>query len=146
MQWAVSGWSHFWQTYHNSAHSHPITLQYVACSSIATQPVVAQDGFIYHKDCANDFLQTEFGKTSFISQVTGKVVGGTLIPLVEPAIQLFQQCKTKETKDEDEGVVDTIMKAKLGDTQCMALLGEYGQVLYLCTKRLKNISLYSSYP
>ena len=92
------------------------------CSSVATeQPVLAEDGFIYHKECANDCTQPN---NSYLSQVTGRVVGGLLISLVKPATELLQPCKDVSTDDSEE-VLDTKMKAQLNDPQSMARLGEY---------------------
>jgi hypothetical protein len=97
----------------------------------ATQPIIAEDGFIYHKDCSKDFLQNmaENGKVTFISPMTGEVKGGTFISskVIESTINLLHQCESTpiSTDESDEEVADTMVKAKLGDTHHMAVLGRW---------------------
>lgn len=96
------------------------------CGTVATTaPVLAEDGFIYHKGCAKSCLSFKGGRTTFKSPVTGQVKGGTLISskTIEWSIKLLQQ--NKSTSEQDEEVADIIMKAKLGEVQCMGTLGRW---------------------
>lgn len=100
------------------------------CRTLAgTHPIIAEDGFIYHKECAKDFLHTKDSDVTFTSPMTGEVKGGTFITskVIETTINLLQQLESNPTNADgsDEDVEDTIMKAKLGDTYHMAVLGRW---------------------
>ena len=93
----------------------------------ATQPVLAEDGFIYHDLCIKEYIDTKNHTLS--SPMKGIIYGSTLITLkaFEPTIKILETCEEPidGNNHQDEQIADTIMKARLGDLQHMATLGRW---------------------
>ena len=92
-----------------------------------TQPVLAEDGFIYHHLCIKEYIDSKNGKLS--SPMRGIVYGSTLVTLkaFKPTIKMLETCEEpiNDNVQHDARIEDTIIKAKLGDPHHMTTLGRW---------------------
>ena len=99
------------------------------CQALASpQPVLAEDGFIYHYKCIS--IQHKDDDAYRISPMTGARMGSSLVSSqsIKSTIEklLSDQCNcTGENDEQSEKVAEIMIQAKLGDAQCMATLGRW---------------------
>lgn len=101
------------------------------CQSLPlTEPVLAADGFIYHKECIKH--DDHYKDKCLISPMTGKEVKSTLIESksIKATVSALEECEgqneaVNEKNVHDETISEIKMKARLGDAPSMATLGRW---------------------
>jgi TPR repeat protein len=90
--------------------------------------VLAEDGFIYHKECIKKYIHPE--TAVLISPMTGEELGCRLIfsRTIESTLEDLEKCERDcmdVNKEIDKKVSETILNAKIGDLTSMTTLGRW---------------------